>query len=460
MLKMDTFLQANPSLAFLMRTKKNKTKMMSGLLHPAAEAISEVVLYPVFDAERLLHTDSARHHFTQKISRYANLEGVVYQELYAKTLAQFAECVQALPSQQGSKPGSLLDHSIERATAALRSYRQVTSAKASAGGSSDFSDICAYTLFTAALFQDIGKVISQQVVMISDIDGKHIKEWNPFEGSLLAVKAHHYKCRTLDDRWIALGKAASPLLAEKNMSTFGFEWIASDPKMLALWIAILTGDDEREKELLQFMQLPYHWFRDIPIQDHLVDLEFDATRPLQTALAEEFLAWLKKQLESERLLANTEKAEVHGLADGGLLIGAELLKKYCNEKNIGVTVLSRQLHALGLTEAGQDGNTFKKFSTSPEGAAQGNIARAPTALGGFFNAGGVTGAVAMASLIQLQGIVISRPELIMQTPLAPSAVSLTSVSPSPPPAQSIATVQHKIESAMQTQGPAAKSFLK
>lgn len=456
---MDTFLQANTSLAFLMRTKKNKTKNVPGLLHPTAEAVSEVVLYPVLDAERLLHADLARRHFMQKISRYANLEEVVYHELYAKTLAQFAECVQALPSQVGSKPGSLLDHSIERATAALRSYRQVTSAKASAGEGSDFSDLYAYTLFTAALFQDIGKVISQQVVMISDVDGKHIEEWHPFEGSLTAIEAHHYKCRILDDRWLTLGKAATPLLAQKNMSTFGFEWIASDPKMFALWIAILTGDEERERELLQFLQLPYKWFRDIPIQDHLLDLEVEATRPLQTALAEEFLNWLKKQLESERLLANTEKAEVHGLADGELLIEAELLKKYCNEKNIGVAVLSRQLHALGLTRAGQDGSTFEKFSTSPEGVAQQNIARTPTTLGGFFNAGGVTGSVAMASLIQLQGIVISRPELIMQTPLAPSALSLTAVSPPPPPASSITTVQHKIESTLQTQGT-AKPFLK
>jgi len=394
---------------------------------------SQVMLYPVLKADELLLADPKRRYFLSKISQYTGLETPLYQTLYETAMVRLAELVQALPYQTGGLPGGLMDYSLERAVAIIRHYHE------SAGA--DFSPLYAYALFTAALFQDMGKIISQQAVMISDAEGKFVAEWSPFEGSLLAVKAQYYKLRHFDDRWIQLGQFAAPLLARQCIPEPGFEWIASDPKIFSLWMGVFTGEKEQAGEFLLQLQLSVKLISLLTKKDRLAELTIHPTRPPQTAMGEDFAAWLSAGLKDGTIPINTPNAHVHGLAQGGLLLEPRLFQQFCDVygRSVGWAVVCKQFNMLGFTKlSGEDLEFEKFFSKTPESIANESAARNPKP-GGFFNAG----TVAIAAMVR-EGLIVLKPELLYGNREAAEFSNFTSTS-YVAPTRSVASVQAKAE---------------
>lgn len=379
--------------------------------------LSQVALYPVLTIDDLLLADPKRRNFFTRMSQHSGLEPSMHQALYESTITQFVELVQALPYQIGGKAGGLLDYSLERAGTALRHYRQ------SAG--TNFTPLYAYALFTAALFQDVGKIISQQAVMISDAQGKFIAEWNPFEGSMVQRKEKYYKLRTISNQWLSLGQSVTPLLARQCMPPPGFEWIASDYKILAMWMGVLTGDAESEGELIHWLQLAYKMIGDLPKKDQLPGLEIKSTRPVQTAVGEDFIAWLSEGLGNGTIPVNTPDANVHVVLDGLILLQAGIFKEFQQIYGKGVDwmVACKQFNCLGYTKLSGDDLLFDKFfSKTTEAISAENAARAPKA-GMFFNLG-MTGEGA-ANVGMREGLV-ARSDLIYGDKPMPGVSNLAS----------------------------------
>ncbi len=409
---------------------------------------SSVLLYPVLKAEDLLLYDPMRRNFVNKIAQYTGLEASLYQTLYETSIIRFAELVQALPHQGGGAAGSLLDTSLERAVVVIRHYHQSVTG-------TDFSALYAYALFTAALFQDSGKLLSQQAVMICDGDGKFISEWSPVEGSLLAVKAAHYKFHLLDDRWIQLGQSATPLLARQCMPAPGFEWIASNHEIFDPWMRALTGNTDHSSSFLNFLQLSTKLMSLLAKKDRLNALKIDATRPIQTAVGEDFLAWLNAGLNDGTIVLNTADANVHVLANGELLLEPGIFQQFCKVygRSTGWMVVSKQFDTLGLTEAASEEMTFQKFIlNTSETVSNENLARNPK-IGGFFN----VGTVAMASMIR-EGLVVFRPDLMQLHKVTPGPANLTPVSVSEKRASDLSSLQKKVDNWAQ-ESPLQKPFL-
>jgi hypothetical protein len=406
---------------------------------------SDVVLYPVLKADDLLLTDFKRRRFIRKINEYTGLEHSLYQTLYETTIVRFVELVQALPYQNGGIPGGLMDYSLEHAVAAIRHYHE------SAEG--DFSPLYAYALFTAALFQNVGKIISQQTVMISDAEGKFIAEWLPFEGSLLAVKAKYYKFRRLDSRWVKLGQSAAPLLARQCMPEPGFEWIASDSEIFSLWMAVLRGEKEQSGEFLNGLQLS-NLIGLRAKKDRLPPLMVSPTRPVQTAAGEDFVAWLNAGLNDGSILVNTSDASVHISAQGELLLEAGIFQEFCKVygRSTGWAVVCKQFNMLGLTKSDGENVEFEKFfSKAPVTISNENIALAnPT---GFFN----TGTVSIAAMVR-EGLIVTRPSLFYRDKPMPENSNLTSNASKTPATHGLAEVEAKARNwALKT--PLQKPFL-
>jgi hypothetical protein len=388
--------------------------------------ISTVVLYPVLKVDALLTDDPKRRRFLSKLHLHTGLEETLYQTLYETAITNFVELVQALPYQEGGKPGGLLDYSLERAVIALRHYHQATGA--------DFSPLFAYALFTAALFQEAGKLISQQVVVVSDSEGKFISEWSPLAGSLGAIKAEYYKLRAMDDQWIKLGQAITPLLARQYLPAPGFEWIASDNKIFSLWMDVLTGEKEKggELDLSYWLQLSYKWLLTLPMKDRLSGQEIELTRPLQTALGEDFFAWLAKGLADGTIAINSANAAVHVLQGGELLLEKEVFEKFCKLHGRGNWLaVSKQASTLGLSkmQGGQYSHEFEKILFKPpEVLDVEGLARSPRA-GAFFNAATAGNIAAAANSIR-EGLVITRPEWLNIKQALPISANLASTAAS------------------------------
>lgn len=381
--------------------------------------ISQVQLYPVLTFSELLLTDPMRRHFLEKLKKYSGLEESLHQTLYEITITQFAELVQILPAQFGGKPCSLMDGSLERASTALRHYHQSTGA--------NFSHLYAYALFTAALFQDVGKIISQQAVMLSDEEGKFIAEWSAFAGSMVTLKAKYYKLRPIDDQWISLGQSVTPLLARQYMPPLGFEWIASDYKIFSLWMGVLTGEAESEGELLHWLQLSHKLIRLLPQRDRLKSLEVNPTRPIQTALGEDFLSWLIAGLADGTIPVNADDANVHVLAEGGILLEPGIFQLFSKiyGRSSNWTVICKQFNMLGITKLSGDDYEFEKFfSKSMETLSVENAIRNPK--GGMFFGGNIN--VVSGANIMREGLVVAKAQWLYRNMPIPSASNLVSAS--------------------------------
>jgi len=398
--------------------------------------MSQVVLYPVLDVNGLLLDNPKRQYFLNSIAQYTGIERSLYQALYETTITRFVELVQAIPHHSGGKPASLMDYSLERATTILRHYRQ------SAGA--EFSPLYAYALFTAALFQEVGRVISQQAVVISDEEGKYISEWSPFEGSLVALKAAYYKLRPIGNQWISLGQSVTALLARQCMPAPGFEWIASDYKILALWMGILTGDKEKEGELLHWLSLAYKPFNlggdgGGRSGERLTELEIKTTRPAETVLGEEFLAWLSEGLAAGIISVNSSDASVHILTNGMMLEPA-IFEKFCQiyGRSNGA-VINRQVAMLAGPLSGSDVVWQQFFAKTLEGGqAQGSK-------GLFFNPQFISAA---APANARSGLVINNAETIYKNASIPAASSLTPATP--PPNKGLVNVQNKVDNSVRS----------
>lgn len=398
--------------------------------------LSPVVLYPVLKAEALLLGHPKRRRFLDKIIRFTGLDLPLYQTLYETCISRCAELMQALPYQTGGAPGGLLDYSLERAVIALRNYHE------SAG--TDFSPLYAYALFTAALFQELGKIMSQQLVMISDEDGKFVSEWHPLQGSLVTLKAAYYKWRTSDDRWITLGQSVTPFLAKQCMPEPGFEWITEDRRIFSYWMGVLLGDKDQAGEFFHRMELALKMVGLLDKEERLMALEIEGTRPVQTAVGEDFLEWLKNGLQDGTILVNTADANVHVLPNESLLIEAQLFQQFTKiyGRSAGWMVACKQFNSLGLgKKSGEDVEFDRFFSKTQENIAAENAVRNPK-LGGFFNNPSAPGSTPVVR----EGLVVVNPAILYGNVAVPAAAThLVAASPPPPPASSLSSIKIRVQ---------------
>src|SRR5262245_5715842 len=124
-------------------------------------------LLPVCPSSRLL-TASRLQMLLQEIQQNSALPETHFKDLYRQAVNYYAEFVQVSPEENQGALGGLLNLGLALAVLALRQY--VDEAK----NKYDEDPLINYAIFTAGLFFDIGKVISQQKIIICNDKGHYI----------------------------------------------------------------------------------------------------------------------------------------------------------------------------------------------------------------------------------------------------------------------------------------------
>ncbi|QLH43719.1 MAG: TraI domain-containing protein [Coxiellaceae bacterium] len=99
-----------------------------------------------------------------------------------------------------------------------------------------------YALFSAALLLDVRQILVDKQIMISDAQGRFIKEWSPFDGAMLSM-GNHYKIRRYDRPVAYVSRQLNVLFATKLMPKLGLSWLAANLDLLNMWLAVLVGDE-------------------------------------------------------------------------------------------------------------------------------------------------------------------------------------------------------------------------
>jgi len=341
------------------------TENPAGTANPPQQ-YSEASLIPVLSAKELLES-SERQTLIKKMKGLAGVPKEIFHELYLPLINRFSEFVQVLPKTWGGRLLSLLDEGLKRAQLVLQIHQEQ--------GDSEQDAQFQYAMFSLALLSDIGKVYYEKKVMISGADGTFVTDWLPLQG-LLVDQAQQYKIRQYDGHTEQYCLYVTPLLARQLMPEEGFLWLASNPKLMKMWLAGLIGDERTGGGLTHYAGLAKLRLDHLLEQAAILEsFDIEITEGENTQLAEDFLAWLKEGLADDSISVNQDDSNVH-IVENGVFIDAQLFKDYCSRYSRfnNYIILAQQFNNLGLTKrSGQDFKFEQYFSETPD-AKRGRMA--------------------------------------------------------------------------------------
>lgn len=257
-----------------------------------------------------------------------------FKNLYLPVIRKFAEFVQEIPLMQ---PGffnqkiNFLERSLERSTRSLSLCLNYFFPK-----EKNFSNVIhnnalsIYAVFTAALFLDIGKLAVKYNIMLYHKKSYPLKNWNPFTGSMLAL-GYYYKIDYVKENYNDLQSPITPILARQILDSAygsflemkGFNWIASDLKIVEIWLNLLSGKEDRIP-MTSFMSMVPRAEVEL-IENLRLSAQIEVTDPS----GEAFLQWLRKELADGKILINEKGAKVN-IIDGKIFISTELFQEFAN----------------------------------------------------------------------------------------------------------------------------------
>lgn len=303
-----------------------------------------------------------------------------YDKLCQSLLINMANYLQDLPETRNSyfsNRGGFLNHGLSRCAAALgaaRAYFVNDEGKPSPELSAE-QQLWMYALFSAALLKGIGKLFVDFIVEMFDSNGEFIGNWHVFEGSMKEQGAFFFDYDFDVPYQEIFRHRVTLILARQIMPPEGYNWLASDKNVFAIWLALLEDDNRsggtlgmildkaeiiainrflNERALAAYNQdgdaKPFSkkgTTFGVP-QQHITDIGKEGNIP-QAGM--EFVKWLNRSLLTARLMIN--QAPLFSVP-GGLLMSPDIFKLFIREhpqfKNadtVQAAFTQMQLHSTG-----------------------------------------------------------------------------------------------------------------
>lgn len=257
-----------------------------------------------------------------------------FDNFYLPVIKKYAEFVQNIPLKQcgiSNQKISFLERGLERSTRTLTlCLKYFFPEDINFSNISDKDELWLYTAFTAALFLDIGKLFVKYSIMIYHEEEYPLKIWEPYKGSLLG-QGYYYGIDYIKENFGNLENSTTPILARQILDsasniilqTEGFNWIASDLRVLEAWIDLLSGEEDRIP-MTSFMSMIPRAEIDI-IENSRINAQIAETDPS----GEAFLQWLRKELADGKILINEKDAKI-SISDGKIFISTTLFQEFAN----------------------------------------------------------------------------------------------------------------------------------
>lgn len=282
-------------------------------------------LLPVWPSSKLL---SAVRHQTllQEIQQLSALPEAHFKALYRVAINRFAEMVQVIPEASQGALGGLLNLGLARAVLALRQFVAETAGKV------DTDPLVNYAIFTAGLFFDTAKIMSQQKIVICGEEGQYLRDWLPHAGSLVEQGVDYYKMYPYGSTvYEALNHEAAALFARQLMPQEGFLWLSSDLDLFIDWLAALRGEHgQTGRKITRALSLIR--LEDIlALMRSLPEAFIETIVPKELQLEDRCFKWLIEGLANGAIGINTADANVHVLDDGTVYLHNDVFKRFINE---------------------------------------------------------------------------------------------------------------------------------
>jgi DNA relaxase TraI-like protein len=284
-------------------------------------------LLPVWPSSKLLA--AVRHQtLLQEIQQLSALPEAHFKALYRVAINRFAEMVQVIPEASQGGLGGLLNLGLARAILALRQFT-AEAAKVEA------DPLVNYAIFTAGLFFDTAKIISQQKIVVCGEDGQYKHDWLPYAGSMVEQGVDYYKMYPYSSTvYEALNHETAAMFARQLMPQEGFLWLSSDLDLFIDWLGALRGEQgQTGRKITRALSL-------IRLEDILGLLKnlpqafIDTIVPKETSLEDSCFIWLREGLANGAITINTADASVHVLEDGTIYLHNDVFKRFISEHRL------------------------------------------------------------------------------------------------------------------------------
>ncbi|WP_412754264.1 conjugal transfer nickase/helicase domain-containing protein [Legionella donaldsonii] len=311
--------------------------------------------------------------------REANaLEEVRFDSLCLSLVHNLINHCQNLPDTSNSyysQQGGLLDHALNRTEAALSLFRQYLVQEGGAELSEE-QKLWQYALFSAAILQGAGKLYIDYSLDLYDNNGQFLKQWNPLLESLVAVGSHYsYEFQKESDD--EFRRRLNILIARLLMPAGGFAWIAANPQVLAVWLALLNEDVHAAGTLGAILIRAdaiaiQRYFNQMMLRNYgsrgnrygrvgtFTGGAPESVAEIEQQMGVEFIQWLTRALEAGRIHVN--KAPLF-MVPGGMLMTPEIFQLFVREhpeyKNW--QAIQKGFLSLGLHSVAADGSVSTRF---------------------------------------------------------------------------------------------------
>lgn len=298
-------------------------------------------LLPVL-SDTLLLAGRGHKALLRELKEHCLMKGEDFNYFYAKLVSDFAEFVQVLPVSFESPLSSLLNRSLARAILALRHERENNQ------GTRDV--LIEYAIFTAALLQDVSKIMSHYRIVATEKTGEFISLWQPLAGSLLELGAY-YKIYPLDAIHQRLEHDTVVLLARQLLSGYSgdpraFNWLSEDPNIFADWLAALHGGRLQGGRITHTLSL-IKQDELLALLNHLQPAAADLIKAMNTHNADALAKWLIDGIRDESIRLSGLDSDLYA-EKGELYLREKALERFQRESDIKLDKgeLSRQLEKL------------------------------------------------------------------------------------------------------------------
>lgn len=294
--------------------------------------------------EQLL-ADEKRQALLKQIQAFSALENARHESLCGVLIENMANYCQSLPETSNSfyaLPGGLLDSALNRTEAALSLFKALLVQDA-AEGLSEIQKLWQYTLLSASMLQGIGRLYVDYKVALFDSTNQPLKPWNPLLESLTHA-GHFYNYEFETEAEVDFRRRLTIVLARSIMPPSGFAWIASNPSILSIWLALLSDDLRSAGTLGAILIRAEAISKQRYLTEHMHKTEHKTSRygragtfsggvpesliEKEQAAGAEFLNWLAKSLEEGKIIIN--KAPLL-MVPGGMLMSKELFQLFMRE---------------------------------------------------------------------------------------------------------------------------------
>ncbi len=360
-------------------------KSIQGIMQKAShkpEKTDKKKLLPVLTADALLR-DKNRRTIVRQFPKLLSFSDENFKNLATPVINNFAEFVQQLPETRNSfysQLGGLMDHALERSRNSMILIRNYFLPDGNDNAPlTQPQTLWAYTIFTAGILHDIGKVNVDFIVEMYDQNRGFIKNWGPFTGDMIG-QGDLYDYEFDNAHPHEFKKRVTMLMARQLMPEEGFNWIASNKDVLHVWLALLD-DDYRGAGVLGkvFMRADA-----LAIQQNLAKLleeshNFDVDEKVVSKFADmddtekkseektqktgdpliDFLNWLKSGLAEQQYMLNKSPLFY---VPGGMLMTSDIFKYFSNQFGYSEGEVVGALKENGLVEVNEKGEAKKQVT--------------------------------------------------------------------------------------------------